>query len=88
MKSHCALFLALLLTPLHSLQAAAVPEPKPNVLMIPVDDLNVIVLWSDNGYHIGEKEKLHKRSRCPHPGCHVLPNRVKTDETCVTKQEM
>jgi len=28
----------------------------------PYANNTIIVLWSDNGYHIGEKEKLHKRS--------------------------
>ena len=82
MKSHRTLFLALLLTPLHSLEATAVPEPKPNVLMIAVDDLNdyVSVLQNHPGIKTPNLDRLAKRSLnftrafCAAPLCN--PTRV------------
>jgi hypothetical protein len=82
MKSHCTLFLTLLLTPLCSLHAADVPEQKPNILMIALDDLNayVSILQNHPGIKTPNFDRLAKRSvnftraYCAAPVCN--PSRV------------
>jgi len=52
----------------------------------PYADTTIIVLWSDHGYHIGEKEKLHKRALWSQssrtPFLISLPDMSKTGRNC------
>lgn len=82
MRRHCAIFAALVLTPLHFPHAAALPAQKPNVLMIAVDDLNdyVSILQNHPGIKTPNFDRLAKRSLnftrayCAAPLCN--PSRV------------
>ncbi len=52
----------------------------------PYANNTIVVLWSDHGYHIGEKEKLHKQAlwsqSCRVPFVIRLPNKTDSGSRC------